>query len=174
MRRGSTRHFSHQAIGLDQLSTILRCASSGLSSDFGECPTDTYLIVNAVHDIPAGAYAYRHAEAALDLLRAGSFRREAGYLGLGQDLPADASANIYFLSNLEPILARWGNRGYRVAQLDAAIRAGKCYLAAYALGLGATGLTFFDDEVADFFSPEASAKEVMFLVATGRRRRTSR
>jgi SagB-type dehydrogenase family enzyme len=173
MRRGSTRHFSHQAIGLDQLSTILRCASSGLSSDFGECPTDTYLIVNAVHDIPAGAYAYRHAEAALDLLRAGSFRREAGYLGLGQDLPADASANIYFLSNLEPILARWGNRGYRVAQRDAAIRGGKCYLAAYALGLGATGLTFFDDEVADFFSPEASAKEVMFLVATGRGRRTS-
>jgi SagB-type dehydrogenase family enzyme len=173
-RRGSSRHFSHQSIGFDQLSTILRCASSGAPADFGECPTDTYLIVNAVHDLPAGAYAYRHADAALELLRPGSFRREAGYLGLGQELPADASVNIYFLSNLEPILARWGNRGYRVAQLDAALRGGRCYLAAYALGLGATGLTFFDDEVADFFSPEASAKEVMFLIATGRRRKTSR
>ena len=107
-------------------------------------------------------------------MRPGSFRREAGYLGLGQELPADASVNIYFLSNLEPILARLGNRGYRVAQLDAAIRGGKCYLAAYALGLGATGLTFFDDEVTDFFSPDASGKDVMFLVAAGRSRKAPR
>ena len=32
---------------------------------------------------------------------------------------------------------------------------------------GATGLTFFDDEVAGFFSPHASGKSVMFLVALG-------
>jgi SagB-type dehydrogenase family enzyme len=170
----STRHFRHQSIGFDQLSTILRCANSSAPCDFGGCPTDTYLIVNAVDEIPAGAYAYRRADDALDLLRAGSFRREAGYLGLGQELPADASVNIYFLSNLEAILARFGNRGYRVAQLDAAIRGGKCYLASYALGLGATGLTFFDDEAADFFSPDASGKDVMFLVAIGRRRRAPR
>jgi SagB-type dehydrogenase family enzyme len=174
MRRGSTRHFRHQAIGFDQLSTILRCANSSAPCDFGSCPTDTYLIVNAVAEIPAGAYAYRRADAALELLRPGSFRREAGYLGLGQELPADASVNIYFLSNLKPILARLGNRGYRVAQLDAAIRGGKCYLASYALGLGATGLTFFDDEAADFFSPGASGKDVMFLVAIGRGRKAAR
>jgi SagB-type dehydrogenase family enzyme len=173
VRRGSTRRFSHQPIGFDQLSAILRCASSGVPSDWGECPTDAYLIVSAVDELPAGAYAYRRADATLELLRPGSFRREAGYLGLGQELPADASVNIYFLSNLEPILAPFGNRGYRVAQLDAAIRGGKCYLAAYALGLGATGLTFFDDEVADFFSPDASGKDVMFLVATGRSRKAT-
>jgi SagB-type dehydrogenase family enzyme len=171
LRRGSSRHFSHQPIGFDQLSAILRCASSSVPSDCGECPADAYLIVNAVDELPAGTYAYRHADATLALLRPGSFRREAGYLGLGQELPADASVNIYFLANLEPILARLGNRGYRLAQLDAAIRGGKCYLAAYALGLGATGLTFFDDEVTDFFSPDASGKDVMFLMAAGRPKR---
>ena len=41
------------------------------------------------------------------------------------------------------------------------------YLAAYALGLGATGLTFFDDEVTEFFSPHAAGKEVLFLTALG-------
>ena len=41
------------------------------------------------------------------------------------------------------------------------------YLAAYALGLGATGLTFFDDEVTRFFSPHAQGKSVMFLIALG-------
>jgi len=173
MRRGSTRRFSHRPIGFGQLSGILRCASSEVPSDFGECATSPYLIVSAVDDLPPGAYAYRRADAAIDILRAGSFRRDAGYLGLGQELPADASANIYFLSALEPTLARLGNRGYRVAQLDAAIRGGKCYLAAYALGLGATGLTFFDDEVTDFFSPDAAGKDVMFLVAVGRPKKTS-
>jgi hypothetical protein len=41
------------------------------------------------------------------------------------------------------------------------------YLAAYALHSGATGLTFFDDEVTAFFSPHAARKSVMFLMALG-------
>jgi nitroreductase len=41
------------------------------------------------------------------------------------------------------------------------------YLAAYAQGLGATGLTFFDDDVIETFSPHAAEKSVMFLLALG-------
>jgi hypothetical protein len=62
-----------------------------------------------------------------------------------------------------------GERGYRAAQLAAAVGGGRVYLAAYALGLGATGLTFYDDAVTAFFSPHAAGKAVMFLVAVGRR-----
>jgi hypothetical protein len=40
-------------------------------------------------------------------------------------------------------------------------------LAYHELGFGATGLTFFDDEVTDFFSPLAAGKSVMFLTALG-------
>jgi ABC-type lipopolysaccharide export system ATPase subunit len=43
------------------------------------------------------------------------------------------------------------------------------YLAAYALGLGASGLTFYDDEVTAYFGPSAAGKSVMFLIAVGRR-----
>lgn len=167
LRRGSSRRFSHQPIRFEQLSSLLERTSHGISSDFGTSLSDPYLIVNAVEDLPAGAYFYRRSDHALELLREGTFRPQAGFLGLGQQLPADASVNIYFLCNLEPLLARFGNRGYRIAELDAAISGGKLYLAAYALGLGATGLTFFDDEVTDFFSPHAAAKSVMFLVAIG-------
>ena len=48
------------------------------------------------------------------------------------------------------------------------------YLAAYALRLGASGLTFFDDEVVEFFSPRAKDKSAIFLLAIGKplRRRT--
>jgi hypothetical protein len=42
------------------------------------------------------------------------------------------------------------------------------YLAAYAQRFGATGLTFLDDEVIDFFSPHARGKDVMFLIALGK------
>ena len=45
---------------------------------------------------------------------------------------------------------------------------GKLYLAAYAQGLGASGLTFFDDDVTEFFSPHAAGKSVMFLLAIGK------
>ena len=36
-------------------------------------------------------------ERALELLKEGDFRRDAGYLGLGQEIPADCSVNVYFL-----------------------------------------------------------------------------
>ena len=102
------------------------------------------------------------------MLKGGTFRDLAGRLALGQDLGADAAVNVYFLVDLAPLLARFGNRGYRVAQLEASIIAGKHYLAAYAFRLGATGLTFFDDDVTDFFSPHAAGKSVLFLLALGR------
>jgi len=101
-------------------------------------------------------------------LKEGDFHREAGYLGLGQDIPADCSVDAFFLTDLNRVLERFGNRGYRAAQLEAAIMGGKLYLAAYAQGLGASGLTFFDDDVTEFFSPHAAGKSVMFLIALGK------
>jgi hypothetical protein len=61
-----------------------------------------------------------------------------------------------------------------MAQVEASIMGGRLYLGAYALRLGASGLTFFDDDVTDFFSPHAQGKSVMFLVALGRPRRRGR
>jgi nitroreductase len=75
--------------------------------------------------------------------------------------------DIFFLADLQPILQRFGNRGYRAVQLEAGILGGKLYLAAYAQGLGATGLTFYDDDVTQFFSPNAEGKSAIFLVALG-------
>src|SRR5262249_48680746 len=96
---------------------------------------------------------------------------EARHLGLQQDLPGDASVDVFFLANLDPILERFGNRGYRAVQLEAGILGGKMYLAAYAQRLGATGLTFFDDDVTTFFSPHATGKSAIFLVALGKGRK---
>ena len=119
---------------------------------------DLYVLVNAVTGLAPGAYFYARDRHALVPLARGELRREAGFLGLGQDIPADAAVNLYWLTELAPIFAALGNRGYRTAQLEAAVAGGRTYLAAYALGLGASGLTFFDDDVTRFFSPHAAGK----------------
>jgi hypothetical protein len=75
--------------------------------------------------------------------------------------------DIFFLADLRPILQRFGNRGYRALQLEAGILGGKLYLGAYAQRLGASGLTFYDDDVIRFFSPHAEGKSAIFLVAVG-------
>ena len=172
LRRGSTRRFAHSPISFGQLSTVLHQATRGIPADFLEPPgttiNDLYLIVNAVEELPSGAYVFHRSDDALELLNEGDFRGQARYLGLEQDLPGDASVNIFLLANLNPVLEQFGNRGYRAAQLEASITGGKLYLAAYAQRLGASGLTFFDDDVTAFFSPHAEGKSVMFLVALGR------
>jgi hypothetical protein len=175
IRRGSARRFARVPITFGQLSTILDRSTRGIAADylepFGASINDLYLIVNAVDVLPAGAYFYDRGRRVLVQLAEENFRREAGQLDLGQELAADASVNIYAMCNLEPVLERFGNRGYRAAQFEGGVLGGKVYLAAYAERLSATGLTFFDDDVTRFFSPHASGKSVMFLVAVGKKAR---
>jgi SagB-type dehydrogenase family enzyme len=176
IKRGSTRKFSLESITIEQLSTILTCATSGFDTDFINrgMLSDLYLIVNAVDGLDSGSYYYVREKHSLELLRKGIFRNTSGNLGLNQDLAYDASVTIFFMSDLKKILEHFGNRGYRVAQLDASIAGGKAYLASYALGLGATGLTFYDDAVTSFFSPHAADKETMFLIAIGKKEKDSK
>jgi SagB-type dehydrogenase family enzyme len=171
LRRGSSRQFARTPISLTQLSTMLDRATRGIPADFlnpfGSQLNHLYLIVHAVEGLESGAYVFHRDHRMLECLKRGSFRDEAGYLGLEQQLPADAAVDIFFLADLRPIFARFGNRGYRAVQLEAGILGGKLYLAAYAQRLGATGLTFYDDDVTRFFSPHAEGKSAIFLIAVG-------
>jgi SagB-type dehydrogenase family enzyme len=172
LRRGSTRRFARQPLTLAQLSTLLERATRGLPADFLQPPGATlnmlYLIVHQVEGLAPGAYVFHREPLALECLSEGQFREQAGYLGLEQALPADASVALYFMADLEPILERFGNRGYRAVQFEAGAIGGRLYLAAYAMGLGATGLTFYDDEVTAFFAPHAGNRSTIFHMAFGR------
>jgi SagB-type dehydrogenase family enzyme len=171
LRRGSSRKFAPTPISLAQLSTMLDRATRGIPADFldpmGTQLNHLYLIVHAVAGLAPGAYVFHRDRRLLESLKPGDFRAQAGYLGLEQELPADAAADIFFLADLRPILQRFGNRGYRAVQLEAGMLGGKLYLGAYAQRLGATGLTFYDDDVTRFFSPHAVGKSAIFLVAVG-------
>jgi SagB-type dehydrogenase family enzyme len=173
LRRGSTRTFDQtESITLAQLSTIFDCATPGLPADFleprGAQLNDAYLIVHSVQGLKPGAYFFRRERNTLELLKEGKFRAEAYRLGLEQQLPADACVDIFFLADLNRILERYGNRGYLAVQLEAGAIGGRMYLTAYAQRLGATGLTFFDDDVTNFFSPHGEGKSAIFLLAIGK------
>jgi SagB-type dehydrogenase family enzyme len=170
-QRGSTRRFAREPMAFAQLSAILTHATTEVPADFlgpgGPSLLDVYLIAHAVTDLPAGSYVWVPQAPALQLLSAGDFREEAGHLCFEQALGADASVVVCFLADLAGVVQRFGNRGYRAVHLEAGILGGKMYLCAGALGLGASGLTFYDDDVPAFFAPHATGKSAIFVVALG-------
>ncbi len=165
--RGSTRRFAREAMPAGRLEALLAASTAPVRSDYGGGLIDTYLIINAAEGISPGTYFYSAQEGQLQLLAEGEYREEAGHLCFEQALGADSSAVAYFMADLEAILSRFGNRGYRLAQLEAGIIGGRMYLSTHAMGLGATGMTFYDDAVTAFFSPHAAGKSLMFLVGLG-------
>jgi SagB-type dehydrogenase family enzyme len=166
-RRGSSRRFGPPPLAASELSAALWAAIRPVPADVPSGLVDLYVIVNAVEGVAPGAYAYRPGRG-LELVRAGGFRREAAYLTLEQALGGDAAATIFFLAPLDAVLAAWGERGYRLVNLEAGIGGGRAHLAAYGTGFGASGLTFYDADVVRFFSPHAAGLDAIFVTALGR------
>ena len=166
--RGSTREFGHASLTAEELATTLWAASRPFDADAPAGLVDLYLIVNAVEGMSSGAYFYRPDAHALEALAAGDFRNRSAYLCLEQPLGGDAAATVYWLARLDTLTAAFGDRGYRLANLEAGLAGGRAYLAAYAQGFGASGLTFYDRLVVEFFSPHAVGKDAIFVTALGR------
>ena len=123
----------------------------------------TWVIAHAVDGLEPAVYRFE-PPARLERVRQGADRRRTAHLCLDQPLGGEAAATVFFMADLDGILAALGDRGYRAAQLDAGILAGRASLSAYARGLGATGLTFYDDEVRRFLGTD---EEPMMCLALG-------
>ncbi len=170
VRRGSTRKFAHKPVSFEHLSTIIEASVADIPMDFlpsKDTLIDFYLIANDVTGLPSGSYFFNPETDSLELLKVGDFREMSGYLCLEQPLFSDASVVFYLMTDLQKVLSSLGNRGYRAAQFEGGIRAGKIYLSSYALGIGASGSTFYDDATTDFFSPHTGGKSVMIVVGIG-------
>jgi SagB-type dehydrogenase family enzyme len=175
--RGSSRRFARTDISFSALKTILYSSTRGIPMDIfreGNSLIDIYFIANGVDGLAPGAYFYNRSTSATNpatsiekIREIASSRNISGYLCLGQSLFGDASVVFFLMTDLQSVLRSLGNRGYRVSQFEAGIIAGKIYLAAYALGIGASGSTFFDDAVTEFFSPHSSNKSTMIAVGVG-------
>jgi hypothetical protein len=162
LRRGSARDFTLDSIERDELASALRWAGAEVPGDLPR-PCSAFVIAHAVEGLRPAAYRFDPPDR-FEPVREGVSRRETAHLCLDQPLGGRAAATTFFTADLDRVLSALGDRGYRVAQLDAGIRAGRLSLGAYARRLGATGLTFYDDEVRDFLR---TGDEPMMCVAIG-------
>jgi len=173
-RRRSCREYASRGPSRRQVGTVLDRATRGVPGDWnggtsaGLAFNDCYVLATGVEGLPDGTYQYHPGEAVLE--RLGDVTpREQQRLALNQGWAGDAHVNVYLLADIGTVVDRLGNRGYRLAQLEAGITLGRLYLATYAhRPLGGTGLTFFDDLVTEHCSPRASAQTPTCLFAFGR------
>lgn len=165
LRRGSTRRFDPQrAAPRAALTWGMAAACRPLAADFtsGDTLLTHLLAVHAVEGFDPGIY--RWAPDGPQLLRPGDLRRQAAHCCLDQALGGTSAFTAFHAAELHLLLQAGGDRAYRVAQLEAGVAAGRLQLAAFTLGLGGTGLTFYDDEVRRLFQTEA---EPMLATAVG-------
>ena len=121
-----------------------------------------YLYVHRVDGLAPGVY--RH----LELIKPGDQRVAAAGLSLGQDLAGNACVAFSMIADLELAARLHGDRGYRYAHFEAGAIGQRLYLAAEALGLGATGIgAFFDDEVNTYLSLAPEDGQVVYHFAIG-------
>ena len=157
------------SISLAQLAAILNSASQPLSADFAVSEfVQLYLYVHRVDDLPSGVYRYWPRQAQLEQIRSGDQRVAAAGLSLGQDLAGNACVAFSMIGDLERATRLHGDRGYRYVHFEAGAIGQHLYLAAEALGLGATGIgAFYDDEVHRYLSLTSGQRQVVYHFAIG-------
>ena len=99
-----------------------------------------FVVVHAVDNLKPGVYRWPDLSAPV---RAGELRRELYRVALDQGLPRDAAFVVIGTADVSAL----DDREYREAQLAAGLVEGRLHLAAYALGAGASGMTFLDSEI---------------------------
>jgi hypothetical protein len=99
-----------------------------------------FVVVHAVDGTEPGVYRWPDLG---DPVRAGELRHELYRVCLDQGLPRDAAFVVIGAANVGEL----DDREYREAQLTAGLVEGRLHLAAYALGAGASGMTFLDSEI---------------------------
>jgi len=135
LTRGSTRLMDRAAtVPRELLEWPLTAALRGID-------VPHFIAVHAVEDVTPGVYRWPDLDQPVntDITRDG-----LAHISMAQDLGGDAAYVVIAAHGLESLDAR----GYREAQLAAGLVEGRLHLAAYGLGIGASGMTFFDSEIA--------------------------
>jgi hypothetical protein len=134
LRRGSTRSMdASRSVARDVFEWSLAAALRGSR-------VPHFVAVHAVDGLEPGLYRWPDLATPA---RSGDLRDELFRVCVDQDLGRDAAFVVIAAADAEAL----DDRGYREAQLDAGIVEGRLHLAAYALGIGASGMTFLDSEI---------------------------
>jgi SagB-type dehydrogenase family enzyme len=167
-RRRSIRDYGEEPLPRRELADLLAWSEAPVPADAPRVVRQAATVA-AVEGLAPGTY-----DARLELVREHEergLRERAGMAAMDQDHSRRAAVNVFQLCDLDALVARLGDRGYRWAQLEAGIRAGRLQVGAFRRGWGATASTFFDGEVSRLLDTHEAA---MLMVALGPRRGPAR
>ena len=158
-----------QSMSLAELSVILAVTAQPLSADFASTRfIQLYLYAHRVDGLQPGVYRFWPERAELEQVKSGDQRVAAAGLSLGQDLAGNACVTFSMIGDFERAAHTYGDRGYRYAHFEAGAIGHRLYLAAEALGLGATGIgAFYDDEVHRHLNLVPNQGQVVYHFAIG-------
>ncbi len=162
-RRRSVRQYAQGPLPVDALRTLLTWSEGPIPADAPSVVRQV-VTVAAVEGLEPGVY-----DAELGLLadhEEQELRTAVGFAAMEQEHPRDAPVNVFQVGDIDAIVARLGPRGYRWAQLEAGIRAGRLQVGAFMYAWGAAASTFFDDEVSKLLDTHDSP---LLMVAIGPR-----
>src|ERR1700693_870240 len=158
-----------ESISLSQLATLLSSTKEPLFADFATARfVHLYLYVHRVEALAPGVYHYWPEHAELEKIKEGDQRLVAAALSLGQDLAGNACVAFSMIGDFESAARSYGDRGYRYVHFEAGAIGQRMYLAAEALGLGATGIgAFFDERVNRYLDLSPELGQVVYHFAIG-------
>ena len=125
------------------------------------------MIINNVEGLDSGCYLYEWEGQSIKQIRFKELKDEAHYLCLGQEMGRDASVLIFHTCDLAKAVKIYGERVYRYLHLDAGFIGQKINLAAIKLGLGASGIGGFFDDIANESLGIAESNIVLYITALG-------
>jgi SagB-type dehydrogenase family enzyme len=141
LRRTSVRRYAERELPLEQVAPYLAEAMAAIPAD---APPTNRLVLAAhrVAGLAPGFYAFE-APSAFEPIRLADVRDETVRLLLEQEFGGTGTGVAFLLADVSAL----DDRGYRWAQVEGGIRAGRLYVGAAARGWGATGSTFLDEDV---------------------------
>ena len=159
----------NRSLSLAQLSAILDTTAQPLFADFGGVHfIQLYLYAHRVDGLPPGVYRHWPDRSELELIKGGDQRVAAAGLSLGQDLAGNACVAFSMIADIDRAVCAYADRGYRYVHFEAGAIGQRMYLAAEALGLGATGIgAFYDDEVHRYLNLGPGEGQVIYHFAVG-------
>jgi nitroreductase len=162
-RRRSVRRYAEKPLPRHELAELLSWSKAPIPAD-APSVVRQLVTVAAVEGLEPGVY-----DSGLNLLsprEEEELRSGVGFAAMQQEHPKLAAVNVFQMADLEAVVGRLGDRGYRWAQLEAGIRAGRLQIGAFMHGWGAAASTFYDDEVSKLLGVHEAP---MLMVALGRR-----
>jgi len=158
-----------QSMTLAQLSAILAVTARPFFADFAAVRfVQLYLYIHRVDGLQPGLYRLWPERAGLERIKSGDQRVAAAGLSLGQELAGNACVAFSMIGDLERAARAHGDRGYRYVHFEAGAIGHRLYLAAEALGLGATGIgAFYDQEVHRYLNLTPEQGQVVYHFAIG-------